>query len=268
MNKRFCRAYMPDRCHELDLTSSEGLEYRILIAVPEGDPPVDGYAVAYALDGDATFQTLAETVKLQTRKPKGYDPILVVGIAYPSKEAFDLNRRCRDFTMMVDEARLPVRPDGRRWPPHGGAEAFLAFIQHELKPAVEAEWNVDEGRQLLVGHSLGGLFVLHALLNRPKLFSHYVAGSPSVWWGENEILRELETCKAKGGIDSDVRLLLTIGEDELPDMLEGADQVMLAMPSPGESGVSARRITFPDEDHVSVMAPMLGRIPRFLWEER
>lgn len=63
-------------------TSQRQLEYRMMIASPKDEPPPNGYAVIYALDGDALFQTLAETVKLQTRKPKGFDPILVIGIGY------------------------------------------------------------------------------------------------------------------------------------------------------------------------------------------
>ncbi|WP_312019101.1 alpha/beta hydrolase-fold protein, partial [Lysinibacillus sp. D4B1_S16] len=62
---------------------------------------------------------------------------------------------------------------------------FLDFILHELMPTVEKEWPINKKKQAVVGHSLGGLFTLYALCARPHLFSHIVAGSPSVWWADN-----------------------------------------------------------------------------------
>ncbi|UED69086.1 MULTISPECIES: alpha/beta hydrolase [Brevibacillus] len=265
MNKMIETPHIPERCYEYKLTSKRQLEYRILLGNPADEAPPGGYAVIYALDGDALFQTLAEAVKLQTRKPKGFDPILVVGIGYPSREPFDVERRCRDFTMHVDEASLPERPDGRPWPPHGEADHFLDFLEFELMPAIAKEWPIDPNRQLLVGHSLGGLFALHALFTRPQLFTHYVAGSPSVWWANNEVLKEMQKFKAGWQGEYQRQLLLTIGADELEDMLEGAEEVAAGMATLAEQGLHLEWIKFTGEDHVTVLPAMLSRLPRFVW---
>lgn len=280
MNKLTKKPYCSERCYEYDMVSSRGLAYRIMIAEPADDPPSGGYGVIYTLDGDAVFQTLAETVRIQTRKPKGYHPTLVVAIGYPSREPFDLNRRCRDFTMPIEESALPVRPDGRTWPEHSGADEFLDFLEQELMPAITEEWSIDPMRQLIFGHSLGGLFTLHALSARPHLFSHYASGSPSVWWGENKVLKELE-----GLIDSfkgeqndqlahagetelvkqPLQLLLAIGANELPDMLEGVELVVQLMSQASDDRIRTSRIRFADEEHVSVLPAAISRLPRFLW---
>ncbi|GIP22116.1 alpha/beta hydrolase [Paenibacillus sp. J22TS3] len=265
MSRMTANPYVPDRCFEYRMTSGKQLEYRIMISIPADEPPPDGYAVIYALDGDAVFQTLVETVRLQTRKPKGFGPILVVGIGYPSKEPFDADRRCRDFTMQTGNASLPVRPDGSPWPPHGEAEDFLDFLEHELKPAISQEWPVDPSRQAIVGHSLGGLFTLHALFTRTHLFTHYVAGSPSTWWAENLLFKELDSFTEVWKGECPVHLLLTIGADELPDMLEGAEQVAQRLRPFSGKGVRMEWVKFADENHVSVLPSALGRIPRFLW---
>ncbi|WP_233568075.1 alpha/beta hydrolase [Cohnella faecalis] len=165
------------------LSEKNGREYRILIARPADPPPPGGYPIIFALDGDATFFTLAEAVRLQTRKPHGYDPAIVVGIGYPSGEPFDMTRRCFDFTIPAEEGTLPVRPDGCPWPESGGADRFLDFLEFELFPFVGTRFEVDSARQTIFGHSLGGLFVLHALFARTGLFANYAAGSPSIWWG-------------------------------------------------------------------------------------
>jgi len=265
MNKLTEKAFAPDRCFEYPMTSRHGLDYRILLAAPADEPPPDGYAVIYVLDGDALFQTLAETVKMQTRGPKGYDPIVVVGIGYPSREPFDLERRCRDFTMPVAAASLPERPDGRAWPAHGGADQFLDFLEQELMPAVARVWPIDPGRQAIAGHSLGGLLTLHALFARPRIFTHYAAGSPAVWWANHEVLKELDRFGQTWSGEREVRLLLTIGSDELDDMRAGAQAVAERLALLAGKGVRLDWVMFQDEEHVSVLPAMLGRLPRFVW---
>ena len=39
---------------------------------------------------------------------------------------------------------------------------------------------------ILVGHSLGGLFALYALAQRPALFTGYVVMEPSAWWNNKK----------------------------------------------------------------------------------
>ncbi len=258
------KTYIPNCYAEYAMTSRQQLDYRILVASPIDEPPTEGYSVIYTLDGDALFPTLAEAVKLQTRKPKGFDPILVIGIGYPSKEPFDMERRCLDFTLPVCENKLPPRPDGTPWPSNGKANDFLDFIEHELMPAVAKEWPINTKQQAIVGHSLGGLFTLYALCKRPQLFTHYVAGSPSVWWADNAVLNELDSFAKTWQGEQAIKLLLTIGADELPDMLEGADRVAEQMKPLREKKIQTRYIQFPEEDHVSVLPGMLGRLPRFL----
>lgn len=258
------KPYTSENYFEVAMTSRQQLDYRILIAVPTDELPADGYTVIYALDGDALFPTLAEAVKLQTRKPKGYDPILVIGIGYPSKEPFDMERRCHDFTLPVSEEHLPPRPDGAPWPPNGKANEFLDLIEHELMPTIAKEWPINKKKQAIVGHSLGGLFTLYALCARPHLFSHVVVGSPSVWWANNALLKEIDTFPKCWKSQHTINLLITIGANELPDMLEGADLAAEQMKRLSNQNIHTNYVKFDEEDHVSVLPCMLSRLPRFL----
>ncbi|QGG49614.1 alpha/beta hydrolase [Lysinibacillus pakistanensis] len=258
------KPYVSKDYFEYTMTSQQQLDYRILIAPPTDEPPADGYAVVYVLDGDALFPTLAEAVKLQTRKPKGFDPILVIGIGYPSKEPFDMERRCLDFTLPVGEENLPPRPDGTPWPPNGKANDFLDFIEHELMPKVAKKWPINKSKQAIVGHSLGGLFTLYALCARPYLFTHIIAGSPSVWWADNAVLKEMERLSETWNGNHTINLLLTIGANELADMLEGAEQAAERMKRLSDQNIHTHYVKFDEEDHVSVLPCMLSRLPRFL----
>ena len=45
---------------------------------------------------------------------------------------------------------------------------------------------------ILAGHSVGGLFTVHCLLDNPSLFNSYLAISPSLWWNGDEELKKAE----------------------------------------------------------------------------
>jgi hypothetical protein len=73
-------------------------------------------------------------------------------------------------------------------PEYAGADAFLKVIETEIKPRVAAVVPVEPGQDILFGHSLGGLFVLHALFARPSSFRTFLALSPSIWWNQRIVL--------------------------------------------------------------------------------
>ncbi len=92
----------------------------------------------------------------------------------PDMAVVSLNNinRTKDFT--------PTEHD-QRYPGSGGAKQFLEFIEEELIPHMEKEYNLSNQR-ILFGHSFGGLFSLYTLKSKPTLFDGYIAVSPSVWW--------------------------------------------------------------------------------------
>lgn len=175
---------------ERAIVSKAGLPYRIFIAVPKEPPPAAGYPVAYVLDGNSVAGTLADIARSQTRAQGGLmEPALLVAIGYPGDEPINMKRRALDLTSVKATPQKGswtyLTPEGT-----GGADAFLAFIEDELKPAIAASFRVDPARQALMGHSFGGLFTLHVLFTRPQAFSTYVAASPSLWWADGETLKE------------------------------------------------------------------------------
>ncbi|MEI9850553.1 MAG: alpha/beta hydrolase-fold protein [Sphingomonas sp.] len=84
-------------------------------------------------------------------------------------------RRTKRWSARCSARGEPVRT--------GGAEAFLRFIDADLKPAIAARFPADLDRSVLIGHSLGGLLGLHALLSGPGRFSRYALTSPPILWG-------------------------------------------------------------------------------------
>ena len=197
----------PPRLRERDtsettLASRAGLTYRILVSVPRGSAPEAGFPVLYVLDGDAFFNTAVEIARM--REWGRLTPTIVVGVAYPGRAFYDGPRRNYDFTP-------PGMPDPDFDPSElGGADAFLEFLDGTAKPSIRERYSVDPSRQILFGHSLGGMFVLHAMFKSPRSFSVYLAASPTLRFSNNAILREAQSFEAHPDRRA-VRALITVG---------------------------------------------------------
>lgn len=224
---------------EVTLPSKQGRRYRLLVSVPKAAPPQDGYPVFYVLDGNAWFGTAVEIVRM--REYEKLAPAIVVGIASGDRSFFD-DARALDFTPKgshdADFAGIET----------GGAETFLAFLGDSVQPWVRARYRVDPHRRILFGHSLGGLFALHALFTAPQSFDVYIAASPHVRFSDSAVIKEADALK----IDERMlgaRLLVTDGtleRHESPALVEDYRRWYTAHPEaiPGMSVDDAINETF------------------------
>ncbi len=145
------------------------------------------YPVLYLLDGPAHFYSVTGMIKqLSTVNGNDITPeMIVVGITN--------NDRTRDLTPThVTEAF----GDSTWAKTSGGGKNFLNFIEKELIPHIEKNYPASSYRTF-VGHSLGGLIVVDALIDRPELFNNYVAIDPSLWWDNQELLKRAEDVMSK-----------------------------------------------------------------------
>ncbi len=276
------RPVVMERAEQWTMRSKAGRIYEISVARPSAAAPAHGYPVMYVLDPSTAFATLVDTVRNQEQM---FGPVVVVGVGYAS-EAEEENRTL-DLTPPTDPANLPAgMPNG--WGATGGNDAFLSFLVDELKPAIAKTMVVDPGRQALFGHSLGGLFVLHALFVRSDSFDTYIAGSPSIWWGKRAIFSEVAAFKAaQQRAKVHRRLLITVGELEAiasPEeirlgaalkisdpmklmreahQVENSAELTANLSSLAANGLDVHRVAFPDETHNSVIPAYLSRGARF-----
>lgn len=172
-----------------DILYSEVLEedQEIWIHLPESTSYQPGspsrYPVLYLLDGDAHFYSVSGMIRqLSTINGNTVTPeMIVVGITNTD--------RTRDLTPThVNE----VFGDTIFPKTSGGGKNFLKFIETELIPYVEKEYPAAPYRTF-VGHSLGGLTVIDALVDHPEMFNSYVAIDPSLWWDNQELLKRAKT---------------------------------------------------------------------------
>lgn len=279
-------AVMP-MSRQFDFTSkATGRAFRVQMALPLVPPPEAGYAVIYVLDADLNFGPVAAAARLRAQFGE-LDPAVVVGIGYPEAEhdfAACLARRTRDLTptaggpAMRDSVERQL--GGLEIDGFGGADAFLDMILEELAPRIAKLVPLAAGRSVLFGHSLGGLFVVHALFTRPNAFQTFLALSPSLWWDDGAVLaREAAFArKITGGAASPSVFIGVGGLEQTPERIPQlpADEVLSAAmvdraqdlgerlsALQGGGGYRARAEVFPDQSHMAVVLTAMNTLLDF-----
>jgi len=165
------------------------------------------YPVVFLLDANVYF----EQVTAQVEKATSTAPVIVVGIGYRDIRLLDSLRQ-RDYT-------YPSALSADSFAVSGGGQRFFTFLTQELIPYVDRHYKTDPGQRALLGHSLGGYFALYALLEglqTGKLaFTQYVAASPSLYYGDAYLRRQLAALPAGKEPSAAAALYLTMGEREL-----------------------------------------------------
>ncbi|MBR8658844.1 MULTISPECIES: alpha/beta hydrolase [Brevibacillus] len=246
---------------------AENRSYQIMVATPAEAPPPSGYPVIYVLDANSVFGTMVEAVRLQSGRPEktGVVPAVVVGIGYETDGPF-APARYYDLTPMPT-TEFTQLPNGAALPPQGGAEAFLQFIEEELKPRIAREFKIDRSRQTLFGHSLGGLFTLHVLFTKPDAFQCYIAGSPSIHWNRQHLMQAEKQFAARLEQESlNIKVLLGFGEMEKDHVSQNcyhARELSERLSAHAARGLQVVFKEFEDENHVSVLPVLISRALRF-----
>lgn len=244
------------RERQFDLTSRiNGLTYRLMISAPANAEPKKTYPVIYVLDGNWYFRAMSDTA---TWGSGPMPPVIVVGVGYPTEDYAEARRR-RTFDMSLS-ASSPGSPPGH----YGGGDAFLRVLEEEIKPFVEARYEVDTARQIIYGKSSGGLMVLRSMFRNPNSFCTYIAASPYIGWNKRQVLEDEPafSARARAG-DVHLRLLLTSATGEsMGDVSELAARLAALNPQ----NVTVVRAIFSDESHNSVSMATVGRAVRFALE--
>lgn len=229
----------------------KGDQWRIYVGLPDAPPPQQGYSAILSLDGRTTFPHLWQ--HRENRAPGA--PVILFAISYE-----DANRRWRDLTTRAMAPVVPIpfyrsAPDDRET---GGRDAFLSMIEGELLPELARRYPLDLRDMTIYGHSLGGLFVLHALFTRPRLFARHVAADPSVWWNAGEAQREAQAfaggvAAAGGALNPKIQVMIAQAGRARQD--HPHDPTSLVRILSGIKGLEVLYRPYPRENHGSLMAP-------------
>jgi predicted alpha/beta superfamily hydrolase len=124
------------------------------------------------------------------------EPLIIVGIYNTG------NERVGEYTPSADP-RLKVG---------GKADLYGRLIVEELKPFIDSHYRTkhDAADTGLGGSSLGGLVTLYLGLRYPHVFGKLAVVSPSVWWDEQLIIKDVRSSQPK----THARIWLDMGTDE------------------------------------------------------
>lgn len=186
------------------------------------------YPVLYMQDGQNLFDATRAYVPGQHwRLQEAADaaigertasPMIIVGIDHAGPGRVD------EYTPAVD-------------PSHGGggrANDYARMLIEELKPMIDVRFRtLKDGENTAVGgSSLGGLVSLYLLLKQPQVFRRGAVMSPSVWWHDRVILRELDAYDGPPP-----RVWLDVGGREGEEALVDARELRDRFATKGWSGV-------------------------------
>jgi len=81
----------------------------------------------------------------------------------------------------------------------GNADQYGRMLVEEIKPLIDLKYKTlpSAASTGLGGSSLGGLLTLHLALKYPTVFNRLAVLSPSVWWDNRVLLREVESLSSK-----------------------------------------------------------------------
>ena len=195
------------------LKSKNGEKYKIFIARQKNVARYD--RVVFMVDANAQFPILlnsyakiyANGAKQNAKAvPKLSKTVLIVGIGYDSPLAYDTKRRTRDLTPTAS---------GEEYANGGGAAEFYDFVKDELFPLVEKKYSTAKSDKIYFGHSFGGLFGIYALLRDDGIFDEFFIASPSLWWGESQLIRDaLDEGKLRSNLKAKF-IMLVAGSREM-----------------------------------------------------
>ena len=197
------------------LKSKSGEKYKIFIARQKNVARYD--RVVFMVDANAQVAMFLNSYAqiyagLNSAKenaetgPKLNKTVLIVGIGYDSPLAYDTKRRTRDLTPAAS---------GEEYANGGGAAEFYDFVKDELFPLVDKKYSTAKSDKIYFGHSFGGLFGIYALLRDDGIFDEFFIASPSLWWGESQLIRD---ALDKGKLRSNLKakfIMLVAGSREM-----------------------------------------------------
>ena len=141
-----------------------GQDRTIIIHLPDSyaHSKKSSYPVLYMLDGGSYDKLTDTTIKKNVRAKKMPETI-VVAITNKDENNPDIDRTfdlSPTYTKMDEDRRF------------GNADNFYGYLKEEVITHVEKTYRTN-GKRTMMGHSFGGLFVMHNMIRDPEYFNAY-----------------------------------------------------------------------------------------------
>jgi predicted alpha/beta superfamily hydrolase len=192
------------------------------------------YPVIYLLDGDFSLHGVSGMLDFLANKGQVIPDVILVAIADKGTDVY------RQY-MTPESLSAPFKPKDK-----GKAEYFLKFLTQELKPYINKHYRAADNN-ILVGGSIGGLFVFNALLEAPEAFEHFVSISPSIWLNDHAIMVKAKKVLTQNQ-HKNTALHLALGDEGR----QGVFGLVQLLDELQPKNIQWQFLHYPDENHNSV----------------
>ena len=199
-------------------------ERTILVYLPPGyrARAVRRYPVLYLQDGQNVFDKATsfgeewhvDECAQRLIEAGEIEPLIIVAIYNTGEHRLD------EYT--------PTKVEGKGG---GQADQYGRMLVEEIKPLVDGKYKTlpSAASTGLGGSSLGGLLTMHLGLRCPTVFNRLAVLSPSVWWDNRAIVREVNQLGAK----LPLKIWLDAGTGEGQDVVADARALRDALQAKG-----------------------------------
>jgi predicted alpha/beta superfamily hydrolase len=201
-----------------------GVEYLIHVQVPhEYNTNGDRYPVFFTLQAAPSGNAYDDMIAPLLRRGQIPD-IIFVAITRP---------QTRGAAGGFFAARTANRPKVRTWADDlsfyvnpedqsgGGADAFVAFLDEELIPIIDAEYHTDRNDRGIGGNDLGGSFAIEVSFRQPGMFERAIAIAPRVHFADYAMIDGLRSLEINQRRRPVTRLYVGAGADNYPIIVSG-----------------------------------------------
>lgn len=234
-------------------------QYEIYVSLPVDYAKTSKrYPVVYVTDATYAFPLIRSIAGRVDRHGVGLEDFILVGLSYAKGESGTVSRN-RDYTPTTRE-----KDDMPLGSIYGQSAAYLDFLLRDVLPLVDSQYRTEPKRRIYVGHSYGSLLGLQALLERPSTFSHYILGSPSLWFDHDHPFAALKQY-AKTHDDLVGKLRFYVGSLEQPSrtrpdaekMVELMNRYTTELRAQRWRGLDVKASVLDGEDHATVFPRLI-----------
>lgn len=228
------------------MSTSLGETRTINVVLPAGygKDPARRYPVIYLIDGGVEQDLLHVAGVVQLGSIWGrMGEAIIVGI--------ETKDRRRELVGPTADRELLAK-----YPTAGSSAVFRAFIRNEVKPLIQREYRTI-GKNVVIGESLAGLFILETYMAEPELFDGYAAIDPSLWWDKEALSKRTGTIGARQRTS---RLYVAVAKEQL-ETPAAVDRVTAAARAAASELCVARR---PDQTHATIYQQVEAQALQFL----
>ena len=172
------------------------------------------YPVLYLHDGQNVYlEWRIDDIAKPLIAAKQLEPVIIVMVANGGTP----ESRADDYTW--------TKPSNSR--AGGKATDYVRMLVEELKPFIDKQYRTmrDASNTGVGGASFGGIVSLHLGINHSDVFGKLAVMSPSVWWDNQIVLRDVRSLKSRPA----ARIWLDVGAAETESTRRGAKELRDAL---------------------------------------